>query len=74
MTRTFGLKTGILTFVLDVLKGAVPAFGARIVFRDMYFAGTTLEVGVTAQFIAGFFAVLGHIFPIILSYSLPIFV
>ncbi|MBQ3572446.1 MAG: glycerol-3-phosphate acyltransferase [Clostridia bacterium] len=69
MTRTFGLKTGILTFVLDVLKGAVPALVARIVFRDMYFAGTTLEVGVTAQFIAGFFAVLGHIFPIILNFK-----
>lgn len=63
MSRTFGLKIGLLTFVLDALKGIIPALVARIVFSGMYFGDSTLKVGITAQYVAGFFTVLGHIFP-----------
>ena len=64
MSRSFGLKIGVLTFILDVLKGAIPAFIARQVFNGTYFGDSTLEISITAQYIAGFFAVFGHIFPI----------
>ncbi len=64
MSRTFGLKIGILTLLLDILKGVVPALFARIVFKDMYFGDSTLEVGISAQYLAGFSTVLGHIFPV----------
>ena len=64
MSRTFGVKIGVLTLVLDILKGVVPALVARIVFKDMYLGDSTLKVAITAQYLAGFFTVLGHIFPI----------
>ena len=64
MSRTFGLKIGLLTLFLDILKGVVPTLFARLVFADMFFGDSTLEVSITAQYVAGFFTVLGHIFPI----------
>lgn len=64
MSRTFGIKTGVATLVLDVLKGALPTLTARLAFSDMYFGTSSLEVSIMAQHFAGFFTVLGHIFPI----------
>ncbi len=64
MSRTFGLKIGILTLLLDILKGVVPTLFARIVFKDMYFGDSTLEVCVSAQYLAGFSTIVGHIFPV----------
>ncbi len=52
MTRTYGRKWGIATFVCDGLKAAV----AVIV--------STLLMGEGGAYIAALFAVLGHIFPI----------
>lgn len=69
MSRTFGLKIGVFTFVLDVLKGLLPALVGRLVFRDMFFGDSTLEVSIMAQYVAGFFAVLGHIFPVSLNFK-----
>ena len=63
MSRTFGIKIGILTLVLDILKGVVPTLAARIVFDEMFFGDSNLNVAITAQYVAGFFTVVGHIFP-----------
>ena len=68
MSRTFGIKIGLLTLFLDVLKGVVPTLAARLIFADMYFGDSTLEVAITAQYLAGFFTVVGHIFPISLNF------
>ena len=69
MSRTFGIKIGLLTLFLDVLKGVVPTLAARLIFADMYFGDSTLEVAITAQYFAGFFTVVGHIFPISLNFK-----
>ncbi len=69
MSREFGMKVGILTFALDVSKGALPALFAKLVFSGMYFGDSPLEVGMTAQYIAGFFAVVGHIFPVFYKFK-----
>ncbi|MBR3864738.1 MAG: glycerol-3-phosphate acyltransferase [Clostridia bacterium] len=69
MSRTFGLKIGLLTFILDVFKGALPTLIVKILFKDLIFAGSTLHVSVMAQYIAGFFVILGHIFPVIYSFK-----
>ncbi len=69
MSRTFGIKIGLLTLFLDVLKGVVPTLAARLIFADMYFGDSTLEVAITAQYLAGFFTVVGHIFPISLNFK-----
>ena len=64
MSRTFGIKIGLLTLALDILKGVVPTLFARYFFDGMFFGDSTLEVCINAQYVAGFFVVLGHIFPI----------
>lgn len=55
--RTVGIKTGILTLVLDILKGFLPTFIAASLL-DKNFA-----------LIAAFFAVLGHCFPIYMRFK-----
>lgn len=69
MSRQFGLKTGLLTMLLDILKGAIPSLFAVIAFRDMYFGDSTLRVSECALLIAGFCAVLGHVFPVIYKFK-----
>ena len=69
MSRNFGLKIGVLTLVLDMLKGAIPTFVAFIIYKDMYFVGTTLPINQIAMVGCGFFAVLGHIFPIFMRFK-----
>ena len=69
MSRTFGLKIGLLTFVLDILKGTLPTLATRLIFNNVIFLHSTLKVYLMAQYIAGFFVVLGHIFPIIYRFK-----
>ena len=69
MSREFGLKIGLLTLLLDVLKGVIPALTARLIFGGMYFGSSNLEICETAQYIAGFFVVLGHIYPVIFGFK-----
>ena len=69
MSRTFGIKIGLLTLFLDILKGVVPTLIARLTFANMYFGDSTLEVAITAQYLAGFFTVVGHIFPVSLKFK-----
>lgn len=57
--RAFGFWAGILTFVLDMLKGLIPTIIAYFGFK--YVAGCSNEVAV---YVAGFSVVLGHIFPL----------
>ncbi len=69
MSRNFGLKIGLLTLVLDILKGAVPTFVGYIIYKDMYFLGTTLPISQLAEVGCGFFAVLGHVFPVFMRFK-----
>src|SRR5215204_553842 len=54
--RVLGRKLGVLVFVLDFLKGAVPALVVSQLF------------GTTAGVVAGLAAFLGHVFPIYLRF------
>ena len=69
MSRQFGLKFGVLTLFLDILKGAVPTFIALKVYGGAVFGDSTLKVGEMAQYLAGFFAVLGHICPVVYKFK-----
>lgn len=69
MSRQFGLKIGVLTLALDILKGVVPTLFAVIVFEGMYFGDSNLEINECAMFIAGFFVVVGHVFPVIYKFK-----
>lgn len=63
MLRTFGFKTGILTLVLDAIKGAIPALTGFLLSKylgyDQYFG----------LYLAGISVVLGHNFPIIYRFK-----
>lgn len=69
MSRTFGLKTGLITFFLDVMKGAVPAFLGWIIFKDVYVGGTNFELADLAKYTFGFAAVIGHIYPVFMKFK-----
>ena len=69
MSRTFGLKVGLLILVLDILKGLTPTLIARLAFGDLVFAGANFKVFWLSEFVAGFFVVLGHIFPVYFKFK-----
>lgn len=69
MSRTFGLKIGILTLFLDVLKGAVPTFLGWIIFKDVYVSGTNFVAADLAKISFGFCAVMGHIYPVLMKFK-----
>jgi len=55
--RVFGKKVGIMVFILDVLKGILA----------VYIGGKLL--GYDGKLIGGFFAVIGHMFPVFLRFK-----
>lgn len=57
MTRSHGAATGFATFILDILKSAIPSLVA-------YFIGGTLLL-----YVAGASCVIGHIFPIFYKFK-----
>ncbi len=69
MSRTFGLKTGLLTFFLDVLKGALPTLIAFFVFKERLFDRSLFAVSDFAIYLCGLSVVLGHIYPVFLKFQ-----
>ena len=69
MSRNFGLKIGLLTFFLDVLKGALPTLVAFFVFSNRSFDGTLFRVADFAIYLCGLSVVLGHIYPVFLKFK-----
>ena len=69
MSRTFGLKTGLLTFFLDVLKGAIPTLIAFFVFNGKVFSNSSFLISDFAIYLCGLFVVLGHIYPVFLKFK-----
>ncbi len=69
MSRNFGLGIGVLTLVLDIVKGIVPTLIAALVYSGYYFEGTTLTISIFAKVTCGFFVVLGHVFPIFMKFK-----
>lgn len=70
MSRNFGLKLGLLTFVLDMMKGGIPALVAFFVFKSRgYFVDSIFLVSDFAIYLCGLSAILGHIFPVILKFK-----
>lgn len=67
--RVLGRPLGVLVFVLDFLKGALPVAAIESVARSIDSAAVdTLEVPNTLQVGAGAFAFLGHLFPVYLGF------
>ncbi len=64
MSREFGLKIGLLTFLCDALKGGIPALISYFIYRKYYFAGTVFAVADFTRYFCGLFVIIGHIFPV----------
>jgi glycerol-3-phosphate acyltransferase PlsY len=69
MSRNLGLGIGLLTFFLDVLKGALPTLVAYFVTRDRFFKDTVFNVSDFAIFLCGLGVVLGHIYPVFFKFK-----
>ncbi|MBE7076867.1 MAG: glycerol-3-phosphate 1-O-acyltransferase PlsY [Clostridiales bacterium] len=62
--RAFGFWPGVLTFVLDMVKGVIPCLVAYFLFKHI--DGCNGEIAV---YVAGFSVVLGHIFPVLFKFK-----
>ena len=62
--RAFGFWAGILTFLLDMLKGLLPTLLAYFIFKNVN--GCSPEIAV---YVSGFSVVLGHIFPVLYGFK-----
>lgn len=69
MSRNFGLKLGLLTFFLDILKGAIPTLISFFVFRNVKLFDSEFVASDFSIYLCGFCAVLGHIYPAILKFK-----
>ncbi len=68
MSREFGLKVGLVNFLLDACKGGVPALISYFVFRDYVFAGTDVVVSDVTRYFCGVFVIVGHILPVTMRF------
>lgn len=69
MTRTFGLKIGVINFTCDAIKGGLPALIGWIIFKDYVFAGTDILVSDFIRYFCGVFVIIGHIFPVTMKFK-----
>ena len=69
MSREFGLKVGLVNFLLDVSKGGVPAMISYFIFRGYVFAGTDVVVSDLTRYFCGVFVIIGHIFPVTMKFK-----
>jgi acyl-phosphate glycerol 3-phosphate acyltransferase len=64
--RVLGRRFGILVFILDFAKGAIPAAAAMVVSK--FLPSSNLWLASALPVIAGLSAFLGHLFPIYLKF------
>lgn len=69
MSRNLGLKAGLLTFFLDIMKGVIPTLVAYLLLHNKKFEGCEYVVGDFAIYLCGFFVVIGHIYPVFLKFK-----
>lgn len=69
MSREFGLKVGLATFLCDALKGGVPAVVSYFIYRGYEFAGTSVVVSDFTRYFCGLCVIIGHIFPITMKFK-----
>ena len=69
MSRNFGLKTGVAILLLDMVKGGLPTLVGYLAFKNFLLENTTFVLSDMTEYLCGFFAVLGHIFPFYLKFK-----
>jgi glycerol-3-phosphate acyltransferase PlsY len=69
MLRTYGVKLGALTLVLDVAKGVAPALTGLLLFRGEALSGGLEIAAYIAAYTGGLGVVTGHIYPVFLKFK-----
>ena len=69
MSRNLGLKWGLLTLLLDALKGVVPTLTTFFILGERQFENSTFYVRDIGVYLSGLFVVLGHIYPMFLRFK-----
>lgn len=69
MSRNLGLGIGLLTFFLDVMKGATPTLIVFFITKDRFFTDTIFRVSDFGIFLCGLAVVLGHIYPVFFKFK-----
>ncbi len=69
MSRNLGLKFGLLTFFLDIMKGVIPVLIAFFVFKEKYFLNSEFMISDFAVYLCGLSVVLGHIYPVVFKFK-----
>ena len=64
MSREFGWKVGLLTFLGDAFKSFLPIFITFLIYKDYYFEATAVKVGDFTRYFCLVFVIIGHIFPV----------
>lgn len=67
MLRSFGVGYGVLTFVLDALKGVIAAVIGLVVFSEGF--GADYTVCRFAGYFLAMCAILGHVYPVFLGFK-----
>ena len=68
MSREFGLKIGLATFLCDACKGGLAAMILYFVYRDYTFLGG-VAVSDFIRYFSGLFVIIGHIFPVTMRFK-----
>lgn len=66
--RSMGVRYGILTFGLDVLKGVVPTLVALLCIDRHTAYAPSFPYAPYAAYLAGFMVIVGHTFPLLLGF------
>ena len=67
--RAFGFWAGVITFLLDMLKGVIPTLAVYFVFQGKYFPNSYFIISDFAIYLCGFCVVMGHIYPIVFKFK-----
>jgi|AntRauTorcE11897_2_1112592.scaffolds.fasta_scaffold00001_320 glycerol-3-phosphate acyltransferase PlsY len=65
MLRSYGARLGGITLLLDILKGSIPAIIGFFAFGGY----ANLEMATLGLYIGGFSVILGHIYPVTMSFK-----
>ena len=69
MSREFGMKIGVLTFVCDALKSGVPLLIGHLLYNGYVFAGTNVLISDFIRYFCVLCVITGHIYPVTFGFK-----
>lgn len=63
MLRTYGVKMGAITLILDIVKGLIPCLIGKYLFQ---YTGLNADIGL---YVAGISVILGHMYPLVFKFK-----